>query len=399
MTRDLLPVSLQGDKNVEAICASCDHVFELENLLRRLLIYCRIDELPIYILDLLAWQFHVEGWEFAKTEIQKRRLIKEAISLHRLKGTLAGIEHALKLCDAEAVRIMVPKDRTFLSLSLSDEQRKAWYSLFPELRIVDFAYLGKRYMRYKKDFPSASLYPYISDASTRYGTRAYLRRGSTTIPLFSQEVKEVAAQKRAIRALNICERGKAFGIFYRALDRFLCNHEAKKRFYSVRVSDTYIDFETTVSHHIVYPSAEPIEIRYETVAEQGKRYEKLSFCDYLQGHTTITDARMRLCKRLHLFDENVVAQRRNAFCFLNERPIRIPYYNAELKIAVRGKMGHLRFPRRSDMSALTNVCAMLNEMKSLRDRILVDTVTKRQPVADGTITAGMNISIREVVNA
>ena len=48
------------------------------------------------VLDLLAHQFHIEGWELAQTVEDKRRLIKSAIELHRYKGTPYAIKKVLE---------------------------------------------------------------------------------------------------------------------------------------------------------------------------------------------------------------------------------------------------------------------------------------------------------------
>ncbi len=94
-TKDLLPPDLQGDKNIEGLCAAADEVFSLENSLDVLLVYV-IDNVPADVLPFLAWQFHVEGWEFAQTESERRNLIKSSIELHRYKGTPWAIEHAIE---------------------------------------------------------------------------------------------------------------------------------------------------------------------------------------------------------------------------------------------------------------------------------------------------------------
>jgi P2-related tail formation protein len=52
----------------------------------------------------LAEQFHVlgnEGWNLANSEQEKRQLIKDAIKLHKLKGTKAGVERALSTLNIE----------------------------------------------------------------------------------------------------------------------------------------------------------------------------------------------------------------------------------------------------------------------------------------------------------
>ena len=88
MIKKLLPPSLNTTpfkEIAEAIDGELQKVWEE---LINVVIYPRIDEIEDEkLLDLLGWQFHIEGWELARTIEDKRRLIKSAIELHRHKGT------------------------------------------------------------------------------------------------------------------------------------------------------------------------------------------------------------------------------------------------------------------------------------------------------------------------
>jgi len=97
LIKELLPPSLAGDEKIRALIESAEPLFEkaLENTIYTL-IYSRIAELPEEVLDLLAWQFHVEGWELASSIEEKRNLIKKAIELHSYKGTKWAILQVLK---------------------------------------------------------------------------------------------------------------------------------------------------------------------------------------------------------------------------------------------------------------------------------------------------------------
>jgi len=67
--------------------------------LTQLLIYI-VDRAPAEVLPYLAEQFHVlgyEGWNYANTDPKKRALLKEALPLHRYKGTVWAVERALTL--------------------------------------------------------------------------------------------------------------------------------------------------------------------------------------------------------------------------------------------------------------------------------------------------------------
>lgn len=94
-TKNLLPVNLQGDKNIEALCEAIDKVFAIEEEVDNLLIYL-IDKVNPSALDLLAWQFHIENYELVQTETEKRNIIKKSIELHRYKGTAWAINEAIK---------------------------------------------------------------------------------------------------------------------------------------------------------------------------------------------------------------------------------------------------------------------------------------------------------------
>lgn len=53
-------------------------------------------ELPESVLDMLAWQLHVEGYEAAVDMQAKRELIQGSLLLHRRKGTPWAVTNALK---------------------------------------------------------------------------------------------------------------------------------------------------------------------------------------------------------------------------------------------------------------------------------------------------------------
>lgn len=393
MIKQLLPPSIAIDENISKLAQSGEDIFSfLLSQTDNTLIYSAIDRLQEEVLDLLAWQFHIEGYEFAKDLQTKRKLIKSAVELHRLKGTTAGIKKALELAGAELVKIYTPHHRTFLSVSLSDEERREWLSQFPELRLVHFAYRGRgRDNRF-------ITFPCISDAQTRFGIRGYIKKAGNLMPLKTLSRKEATQIKTAIEMVEVRVPGKGYGIFYRLPDRFLYDHSARKRIYSVLLQRQYTDINTEYSLQTLTPSTTPIASRYEEVYERGTFYRKQAYCLFLYGHTTMTDAERRIYKSIRIYDDDVVVNRRRPVTFLNEKPITIPAYNAELKCRIRGKYRFRSFLQSLDKTVLQASLRMLSEFKSARDKILLDTKTKRELVADGTITADMNITLQEVID-
>ena len=51
---------------------------------------------PPNFLPWLGWAWKVEGWEAANTDAQRRELIREAIPVHKTKGTVGAIRRVLK---------------------------------------------------------------------------------------------------------------------------------------------------------------------------------------------------------------------------------------------------------------------------------------------------------------
>lgn len=51
---------------------------------------------PTHFLPWLGWALKVEGWEAANTEEQQRGLTREAIPIHKTKGTVGAIRRVLK---------------------------------------------------------------------------------------------------------------------------------------------------------------------------------------------------------------------------------------------------------------------------------------------------------------
>ena len=94
---DILPPNLLADKKINAAARALDD--ELQKITaatRNALLLPRLDELSEDVIDLLAWQWHVDFYEPVGMDIDtKRRLIKNSIAWHRIKGTPAAVEQVV----------------------------------------------------------------------------------------------------------------------------------------------------------------------------------------------------------------------------------------------------------------------------------------------------------------
>lgn len=94
----LLPFSLQSDPVVAAMFEAA--VIQLQELYDDALLLfdlVNIDKLPEELLDLIAFEKHVDFYDHELSTKQKRELIKTSISWHRKKGTRWAVEKVVSI--------------------------------------------------------------------------------------------------------------------------------------------------------------------------------------------------------------------------------------------------------------------------------------------------------------
>jgi phage tail P2-like protein len=101
MIKELTPSSI---KELQYLVDTFDVSFEdIKDKIINVLILPRIDEITDEnLLDLLGWQFHIEGYNKAQDIQEKKNLIKSAIELHRYKGTPYAIKKVLQSLNLDA---------------------------------------------------------------------------------------------------------------------------------------------------------------------------------------------------------------------------------------------------------------------------------------------------------
>ncbi|EHL4739135.1 phage tail protein I [Salmonella enterica subsp. enterica serovar Agona] len=98
MDKLLLPPPLASDERFSILANIAAERFAQIDL-TALLVYL-VDIVDASALPSLAGQFHVqglEGWLFAANELEKRELIKQAIELHKYKGTPWAVRRVLEI--------------------------------------------------------------------------------------------------------------------------------------------------------------------------------------------------------------------------------------------------------------------------------------------------------------
>jgi phage tail P2-like protein len=86
---DLLPPNLKEDPDMIAAAKAVDNDFLLlTNEVKQCILLPRIEEITDPdLIDLLAWQMHVDFYDYSLPLIKKIELIKNSVRWHRIKGT------------------------------------------------------------------------------------------------------------------------------------------------------------------------------------------------------------------------------------------------------------------------------------------------------------------------
>ena len=91
-----LPYPLQHDEKMTALAkAAAEELLKVSGEMNDVLIYSRIDELPEALVDVLAFDLHVDWYDYSYPLAAKRDLLKTSVMAHKKMGTKYSIEKAL----------------------------------------------------------------------------------------------------------------------------------------------------------------------------------------------------------------------------------------------------------------------------------------------------------------
>ncbi len=86
------------DPTTQALCSALQPQFrQISDEVKACLIFFRINELDEPILDELALQMHIDWYDSSSEVNVKRNLIKDAIKIHRYRGTPYAVEEAVRI--------------------------------------------------------------------------------------------------------------------------------------------------------------------------------------------------------------------------------------------------------------------------------------------------------------
>ena len=93
---DYLPEALKQDPKTRAIAeAVTREALTVSGEIENVLIYSRIDELPEALIDILAYDMHVDWYDYSFPLKVKRDILKSSVKVHKKMGTKYAVEKAL----------------------------------------------------------------------------------------------------------------------------------------------------------------------------------------------------------------------------------------------------------------------------------------------------------------
>lgn len=93
---DYLPGALKQDPKIKAIAeAVTKEALTVSGEIENVLIYSRIDELPEALVDILAYDMHVDWYDYSFPLKVKRDILKSSVKVHKKMGTKYAVEKAL----------------------------------------------------------------------------------------------------------------------------------------------------------------------------------------------------------------------------------------------------------------------------------------------------------------
>ncbi len=94
---DYLPDVLKNDSKMKALAEAVSEQFiKISKNIDTVLIYSRIDELPEELIDILAYDMHVDWYDYSFPLNVKKAVLKSSVKVHKKMGTKYAVETALK---------------------------------------------------------------------------------------------------------------------------------------------------------------------------------------------------------------------------------------------------------------------------------------------------------------
>jgi len=333
------------------------------------------DTCPAHLLGHLAWGLSIDLWDDALPETQKREVCRNALTLHSLKTTLAGIKAHVALVGSEVVRAIRPPATSFLYAAMTNAQRAAWLDGLPQVRIYPFI---RTVIANHRIFASGP-------AGRFFAGRGFLRKNrgieltGTRATYYDRGVERpIRYETPDATSIRLLIERNAKRSFHGAgaIGGFLTRTQAAKGVVTLRLGDDAGSFA-------VQSGMDPVDVRPTRIAEGRIAPASRSFFGPRSRARFLrtSHAPFLIYDRVALHAPDRMGARRKTRSFHGVGRFGIAPFTAELRVSVpmqrtvrrSGKWHGAGFRAAASLARLDQTLEAVRVSKAFRDTILIDT--------------------------
>jgi len=343
---------------------------------------CHIDDLPY-----LAWALSVDIWDTEWPEAKKRRVVADAVSHHRIKGTKAGMATYLELVDSKLENLIVPPARGYRIPAMTNDEFMSWLVHLPQIRLYPYVIrdpAGPRDFRmpvvcFRNDnFRERSIGPDI------YGRKASIFRNGSETFVKLEAMTELGGQAIERVSFGNFSRRDYHSVGFRG-QKFYSLTDAADNIITVRLNQGASDL-LAVTPGLTPQDVKPVQITELHTARPAQHFHDYNGSFRGKNFRSETDAAHWIYDRVSLHSKDDLPAGLSAKSYRGHMRYGIEPYTAQAKVSIplkrspaQGFGGRFRngFRMPTDMSKLDDACGAIVSAKPLRDTVLVDTVNYR----------------------
>lgn len=413
--RQLLQAPLRNDLRSQVYAQILNRLINLP--VKNINVYDIDNALPD-VLPYLAYQFAIlgyRGWKFVDGEASQRSLLKKAIPLQRLTGSIKGYREVAKLSGAKLKAYVIPPNTAYCGRSWTIEERNQFLDLMPKLRTYRFLSKGQRKGFFVGDFVFPLGYDSpINHAPTstnpdvlrRYYEQVYyISPDGERSPLTSYTVSAEFVEREAVVTRRVRLPGQAVGVFPVGAvpdgvtkqpgsfegKLFTRRSDAAKRLYTINYSQPYQEKTSAVHKQTIRPALDQVSVQYDLIREKGQHRCMIAGHIYPGAEepkfsiACRSTAPQRLYKQVSLHDPSVdlLPGNRSQF-FVGVTRLGLRPYRAELQVEKRYERDAAWFTkyltgflRPNTQEEYLDIVRSTNEYRLARDELMVTTQTRR----------------------
>ncbi|HEX8446279.1 MAG TPA: phage tail protein I [Sphingomonas sp.] len=333
------------------------------------------DSCPAGLLGHLAWGLSVDLWDDRWPETQKRDVCRNALKLHSLKTTLAGIKAHVALTGSQLLRAVRPPATGFLYAAMTDAQRAAWLDGLPQVRIYPFVRTVIASHRIFATGPAGRYFHGRGHLRPNRGIDLTGIRATFYDQGAERAIRYETPDATAIRLL-IARTARRGWHGAGAIGGYLTRSQAAKGVVTLRLGDDAGSFA-------VEAGLDPVDVRPTRVAQPRTAPAARSFFGPRARARFLrtSHAPFLVYDRVALHAPDRMGARRHTRSFHGAGRFGMAPFTAELRVAVplqrpvrrSGKWHGAGFRAAADLGRLDQTIEAVRVSKAFRDTILIDT--------------------------